>query len=64
MASDDMTDEENALLVALYQGNEPRAEDPVAKALEARGLAQRADDGRSWVLTPSGCRHVSDLNPG
>jgi hypothetical protein len=64
MDSTDMSDDENAMLVALQHGNRPRDEDPVAKALEARGLVGRSSDGSSWELTPSGAGYVAELAPG
>lgn len=64
MDSRDMSDDEKAMLVALQHGSTPREEDPVAKALEARGLVGRGSDGRSWELTPAGAGYVADLTPG
>jgi hypothetical protein len=64
MDSRDMSEDEHAMLVALQHGNTPRDEDPVAKALEARGLVGRSSDGRSWELTPSGAGYVAGLTPG
>ena len=63
----DMSEEENAMLVALRHGNMPRDEDPIAKALEARGLVERVRGRNSWDLTPSGAVHVAEqdrkMNP-
>ena len=59
-----MSDDENAMLVALHNGNNPRDEDPLAKALETRGLAARADDGSAWQLTPAGTAYLTELTPG
>ena len=64
MDSKDMSDDEKAMLVALQHGNRPRDEDPIAKALEARGLVERTGDGSSWELTPAGVGYVADLSPG
>ena len=55
-----MSEEEIAMIVALHNGTEPRPEDPMCLALEARGLARRAA-GASWELTPDGVRYVSEL---
>ena len=34
---DPLSEDEIAMIVSLHNGNEPRSEDPVCKALEARG---------------------------
>ena len=64
MDTADMTDDENAMIVALQHGTEPRAGDPIAKALEARGLARLTEGGESWELTPDGKAYVPELTPG
>jgi hypothetical protein len=58
-----LSEDEDAMIVALRQGHSPRGEDPIAKALEARGIARRTQDG-SWELTPAGSDHLADLSPG
>jgi hypothetical protein len=63
MQTEDMSEEENAMIVALRQRNSPRGEDPIAKALEARGLARRTNGG-SWELTPAGSDYLAELSPG
>lgn len=64
MDTSDMTEDENAMVVALRHGTEPRAEDPIAKALEARGIARPTEQGDSWELTPEGDAYVPELTPG
>jgi hypothetical protein len=50
-----MTEEEVALIVAMQGGFEPRSEDPLVKALEARGFAHAGQtSGDAWTLTESG----------
>ena len=56
---DQMSEDEVAMIVALDHGNEPRLDDPVCKALEARGLARSA--GSSWELTPEGSERLTQL---
>lgn len=51
----DLSEEEIAMLVALQQGRSPRAQDPLCKALDARGLL-RFEAG-SWTLTPAGAAY-------
>ena len=63
MDTSDMTEDENAMIVALQHGTEPRVADPIAKALEARGLARRTAQG-SWELTADGKAYVPELTPG
>ena len=51
----DMSEDETALIVAMQGGFEPRADDTLAKALEARGVARRGDsEGTAWSLTEAG----------
>jgi hypothetical protein len=57
--SGEMSEDENAMIVALHHGNQPSPDDPVAKALEARGLAQRS--GASWELTSEGTEYLAKL---
>lgn len=52
------------MIVALCNGTRPRAEDPIAKALEARGLARRTEQGDAWELTTDGDSYVPELTPG
>jgi hypothetical protein len=59
-----MSEDETAMIVALSHGNAPRTDDPIAKALEARGLFERAADGDPWHLTPSGAGYLAELTPG
>lgn len=59
-AGHEMSEDEIAMIVALHKGTDPRPEDPVCLALEARGLARRAADA-SWELTPAGVSYVTEL---
>jgi hypothetical protein len=54
-----MTEDENAMIVALHAGSQPNPDDPLCKALEARGLARRSH--ASWELTADGVDHVAEL---
>jgi hypothetical protein len=49
----DISEDEVALILAMQGGFEPRADDPLVRALEARGLASEAS-GHAWSLTESG----------
>jgi hypothetical protein len=55
-----MSEDEDGMIVALSHGSEPRLDDPVCKALEARGLARSA--GSSWELTRLGAEYLSKLS--
>jgi hypothetical protein len=56
-----LSGDEAALIVAMQGGFEPRAEDPVVKALEARGVARASEtDGKAWSLTESGLAYRPD----
>jgi hypothetical protein len=57
---EEMSEDEIAMVVALHHGNHPSPDDPVCKALEARGLAQRSADA-SWELTLDGTEYVAKL---
>jgi hypothetical protein len=56
---EDMSEDEDAVIVALHNGSEPSGHDPVCKALEARGLARSAKS--SWELTPAGVDYLAQL---
>jgi hypothetical protein len=58
--SGEMSEDEIAMMVALHHGNKPSPDDPVCKALEARGLAQRSAVA-SWELTLEGTEYVAKL---
>jgi hypothetical protein len=56
-----LSEDEVALIVAMQGGFEPRAEDPLVKALEARGIARgEPDRGNAWSLTDSGFAYRPD----
>jgi hypothetical protein len=56
-----LSEEEVALIVAMQGGFEPRAEDPLVKALEARGIvrASKAHGEKAWSLTDTGVAYRS-----
>lgn len=56
-----MSEDEQAMIVALHHGSQPSVEDPMCKALEARGLAQRSAESSSWELTPGGVAYLAEL---
>ena len=56
-----MSEDEVAMIVALDHGSEPRLDDPICKALEARGLARRSERS-SWELTREGTEHLTELS--
>ena len=56
---DPMSDDEDGMVVALGNANNPRGEDPICLALEARGLVRKS--GASWELTPEGRDHLTQL---
>jgi hypothetical protein len=56
-----LSEDEVALIVAMQGGFEPRAEVPLVKALEARGIARGvADCGDAWSLTELGVAYRPD----
>ena len=56
-----LSEDEVALIVAMQGGFEPRAEDPLVKALEARGIARgQTDHGHAWSLTDLGVAYRAD----
>jgi hypothetical protein len=55
-----MSEEEIATIVALHHGNPPGPDDPVGKALQARGLARRSADA-TWELTSEGEEYIAQL---
>lgn len=57
---DPLSEDEIALIVALHHGNDARPDDPLCKALEARGLAHRSKES-SWELTQAGVEYVAQL---
>lgn len=55
---DDLSEEEVALIVAMQGGFEPRPDDPLVKALQARGLARTGEaSGRAWSLSDPGAAY-------
>lgn len=52
-----MSDDELALMVAIEKGHEPRAGDPLTRALKARGFIQ--SDAGAWSLTAAGTSYLS-----
>ena len=62
----DMSEEEIAMIVALVNGQDPAGEDPLCKALEARGLVTRTD-AAGWTFTEAGaafCKERWAGDPG
>jgi hypothetical protein len=60
-----LSEDELALIVAMQGGFEPRAEDPLVKALEARGVARASPTkGKTWSLTDSGVAYRPDWYHG
>jgi len=56
-----LSEDEVALIVAMQGGYEPRAEDPLVKALEARGVARASQtNGQTWSLTDAGVEYRPD----
>lgn len=54
----ELSEEEAALIVAMQGGFEPRAEDTLVKALEARGIARAGETGgKAWSLTEAGAAY-------
>ena len=60
---DPLSEDEIAMMVALHHGNEPSPEDPLCKALEARGLSPGARQNqpgnsrrRASTTSPSSAR--------
>jgi hypothetical protein len=53
-----MSEEETALIVAMQGGFEPRADDTLVRALEARGLVRACDaHDMNWSLTEAGAAY-------